>query len=777
MVAVVLAMCIAAGAVAWYASQRGGAVGRGGAGRAAVAREVTAADFAGTEACAECHAAEHAAWRGSHHDLAMAAADEETVAGDFSGASFPYGDVVSRFRRDGDRFLVATDGPDGEVREYEVRFTFGVEPLQQYLIELEDGRIQPLSIAWDARPAEEGGQRWFHLYPGDSIRAGDPLHWTGWAQNWNHTCADCHSTFVRKGYDIDGDRFETTWREIHVGCEACHGPGARHVAWARAPSLLRRVLWRGNGVVAPLGDRRGVTWSIDPATGTAVRSQPRRDDGEIVVCAQCHSLRSQIADGYVAGANLHDHYVPAPLLPEFFFPDGQQREEVYTYASFLHSRMYAAGVTCSDCHDPHSGRLRAPGNQLCGQCHAPARFDTPLHHRHPAGSAGAECVACHMPARTYMQVDDRRDHRIAVPRPDLSAEIGTPNACTGCHAERSDAWAAETVRAWLGRDAAGFQRFAEAFAAHDAGRIATVAGEPVAAALRDIAVDASQPAVVRAGALARLAARPSPAAVEAARVALADPDPMVRHAALAILEALDPAERVRLGAPLLEDGTRAVRIEAARVLAPVLGRAPTEAFTRAAREYIESLRYNGDRPESRVNLASLLEHLGRTAEALDEYRAAIRLAPDYAPAYVNLAEAYRLAGAEELAEVTLREGLARSPESAELRHALGLSLVRSGKREEALEEFGRAARLAPEDARMAYVYAVALNDAGRRADAIRMLEEARERHPYDAELVFALAAFHRDAGDFEAARRYAGLLREVAPDDPRAGALMSQLGE
>ncbi|HWV57528.1 MAG TPA: tetratricopeptide repeat protein [Longimicrobiales bacterium] len=726
--------------------------------------------FVGSEICAGCHAPEYDAWRGSHHDLAMQEADAASVLGDFDGATFDYGEVTSRFFRDGDRFFVETDGPDGAIDTFQVRYTFGVEPLQQYLIELDGGRLQPLSIAWDSRPAEDGGQRWFHLYPGDSIHAGDPLHWTGRAQNWNHTCADCHSTSLSKNYDSVEDRFRTTWAEIDVGCEACHGPGAPHVEWARSPTVLRAMIWRDPRLAAPLSGRRGVMWTMNPETGTAVRSHPRSDDGEIAVCAQCHSLRSQIADGYAAGADLHDYYVPSGLVLGFFHADGQQREEVYTWASFLHSRMYAAGVTCSDCHDPHSQQPRLPGNQLCGQCHEPARFDLPDHHRHPVGSTGAQCVACHMPPTTYMLVDDRRDHRIAVPRPDLSVAIGTPNACTGCHTDRSAEWAAQAVRDWLGRDAAGFQRFATAFAAHDA-------GENVQAALRDIAVDATQPAVVRAGALARLAERPGGGAeaLGAAGVALGDPDPVVRHSALAILESLPPAERVARGAPLLEDPARSVRIEAARVLAPALGRAPTPAFTRAAQEYIESLRYNADQPGSRVNLAVFLDHLGRTNEALSEYMAVIDLAPEYVPAYVNLAEAYRLAGAEEMAEATLRAGIERSPESAPLHHALGLSLVRSGRAAEALVELERAAELAPDNAYITYVYAVALHDGGRRADAIRVLEEARILHPNDPELIFALATFHRDAGDTAAAMRYTELLIQVAPGDPRGPALRQEL--
>jgi hypothetical protein len=192
----------------------------------------TATGYVGSAACAGCHQAESEAWRGSHHDLAMAEATEETVLGDFDSAAFTYGDVTSRFfRRDG-KFFVNTDGPDGELADFEIRYTFGVTPLQQYLIAFPDGRMQALGIAWDSRPKEKGGQRWFHLYPGQNLKAGDPLHWTGIDQTWNFQCAECHSTELRKNYDAATNTYATTWAEIDVACETCHGPGAAHVDWA-----------------------------------------------------------------------------------------------------------------------------------------------------------------------------------------------------------------------------------------------------------------------------------------------------------------------------------------------------------------------------------------------------------------------------------------------------------------------------------------------------------------------------------------------------------------
>ncbi|HEX6050341.1 MAG TPA: cytochrome c3 family protein, partial [Gemmatimonadaceae bacterium] len=423
------------------------------------------AEFVGSERCASCHSSEHAAWQTSQHAVAMQHATPATVLGRFDSTRFEAGGTAATFFRRGDRFIVNTEGPDGEHRDFEVRYTFGVYPLQQYLIELAGGRLQALTIAWDARPSDQGGQRWFTLYADALIAHTDDFHWTGRQNNWNFMCADCHSTGVRKGYDATADTFRTTRSEISVGCEACHGPGSMHVRWGSYPGVVRRVAWPNDGLTGRLTERRGVRWEMTSTAPTAHRSVARPTDREIDTCAQCHASRAHIADGYTAGARLLDYYIPSMLFSDEYFPDGQQREEVYDYGSFLQSRMYKAGVTCADCHEPHSQKLRAPGNQVCAQCHRPAAFDTSAHHFHRAASAGARCVSCHMPDTTYMEIDPRHDHSIRIPRPDLSVTLGVPNACSRCHTNRDAPWADSVVRAWYGNAPRGFQRFAGAFAA------------------------------------------------------------------------------------------------------------------------------------------------------------------------------------------------------------------------------------------------------------------------------------------------------------------------
>ena len=733
------------------------------------------ATYVGAQACAGCHAAEHAAWSGSDHARAMQIASDTAVLGDFADRRFVHGGITSTFFRREGRFMVRTDGPDGQLDDFEIKYTFGVRPLQQYLIELRGGRLQALSIAWDARPREAGGQRWFHLYPNEKIDYRDELHWTRRQQNWNYMCADCHSTNVRKNYNAAAARYATTWSEINVACEACHGPGSRHVAWAGATRAGQTSEARDpKGLTVLLRERRGVQWTVEPSSGNARRSVARTTAVELGVCAQCHARRSQITSDYAPGRPFLDHYLPALLTPPLYWPDGQQRDEVYTWGSFLESRMHAAGVTCSDCHEPHGQKLRAPGNQVCAQCHAPAKYATAAHHFHRSDGPGAECAGCHMPAARYMLIDPRHDHSLRVPRPDQSVALGVPNACTRCHADRKPEWAAAKAQAWYGRSPNGYQRFATAFHAAETGGGAV-------RLLADIARDPREPDIVRTSAMAqfpREVAR-SHAGMEAVKLALGNGDPLVRRAAVTALESLPPAERLTLALTPLSDPSRLVRIEAARVLAPIrpetLDQASRAAYERAAADFVAVQRTNDDRPEARTNLGTYFATRGRVTAAETELRAALALDPTFVPAYVNLADLYRAEQREPDVRRVLAEGLTTAPDDASLHYSLGLALVRAQRTTEALTHFARAAARAPDNARFVYTYAVSLHSTGKPREAIAVLDKALRRHPNDRDVLMALAAFNRDQGAFDQALRYAERLAQQYPDDPEARQLLAQL--
>ncbi|MBT9538937.1 MAG: NapC/NirT family cytochrome c [Thiobacillus sp.] len=692
---------------------------------------VQQARFVGGKACISCHASAVREWKGSHHDLAMQDVSEQTVLGDFNQARFNYAGVTSTFfKRDG-RFFVNTDGPDGKLADFQIRYAFGVSPLQQYLIELPGGRLQALSIAWDSRAREAGGQRWFHLYPGEKVDHKDVLHWTRRSQNWNHMCAECHSTDLRKNYDASTQRFHTTWTDINVSCEACHGPGSNHLAWAKRAGGWNAI--PDKGLAVRFDERRNVHWTIDPASGNAKRSARRTTQKEIETCARCHSRRSQLSEDFVHGRPLMDTHAPAALQSGLYHVDGQIRDEVYEYASFRQSKMYSKGVTCSDCHNPHSLKLKASGSAVCMQCHAAVKYTSTAHHHHRAGSAGSDCLACHMPTKTYMGVDVRRDHSLRVPRPDQSVSLGTPNACTACHTDKSAVWAAAAVRGWLGRDARGFQTFAPALAA------ARKRAPNAEAGLLALLDDPLQPAVVRAIAAEELGAWLSPQSVPALARALNDPDPQVRGGALAGLIDLPLEQRWRLAAPLLHDDVRTLRIEAAGQFAGV----PLEQMTpqqradmeRASAEYLAAQKQYADTPEGQVNLGNYYAARGEFAAAEAAYRTAAVRDPDWVPAYVNLADLQRQMQRDDAAEQTLRAGLKQQADAAVLHYSLGLLQVRAKQMEAALASLERAAKLEPENANYSYVYVVALHSNGQTRAAQAALRQALSRMPGEPVLI------------------------------------------
>ena len=653
-----------------------------------------------------------------------------------------------------------------------MKYTFGVYPLQQYLVEFPDGRIQALSLAWDTRPKTQGGQRWFHLYPDENITHDDPLHWTKLNQNWNFMCAECHSTGIAKNYDAAKDSFATTWKEISVGCEACHGQGSAHVAWAKrgAPSGDKDKMM---GLLARFDERSGVTWSRDPKTGQPQRSTaPAILRKEVEMCGRCHARRGEISEDWVPGRPLSDTHVVSLLTHGLYQADGQMLDEVYNYGSFKQSKMFAKGVTCSDCHDPHSAKLRASGNQVCLQCHAP-RYAQASHTHHEGMTPNLTCVSCHMPVRTYMQVDPRHDHSFRVPRPDLSVSLGVNNACNDCHKDKSSEWAATAITKWFGPEREGFQTYGPAF--HAAWQ-----GEPNAEKLlAAVAADPATPAFVRASALDELVAYPSPETAALVKKGLADSDPLVRIAALDHLEAGAPAQLWPLVSPLLDDPVRGVRVKAAFLLGGVQGLnlsdADRKSLAAAEKEFVAAQELNADRPEARSLLARYYARKGDAAAAEREYRAALRLSPHFTPAAVNLADLYRQLGRDEDGVVVLREAIKASPKDGGLHHALGLALVRLKQQEAALKEFRLAAELEPDRSRYAYVYAVGLESLGRRAEAVAVLKDNLKRHPHDRDTLLALINFARTNGDTAAALGYAQQLAELEPDNQDLSALIQSL--
>ncbi len=728
------------------------------------------AGYVGSQTCASCHATTLADWQGSDHAKAMAVATPESILGDFSDVAVANRAETARFRREGGRFLVETQGKDGKLETFAISHSFGWQPLQQYLVTFPDGRLQALPWAWDTRAQAQGGQRWFHLYGDQTIPPGDALHWTGRIQNWNFMCAECHSTAVKKGYDAASNSFRTTYSEISVGCENCHGPGAGHVAWAAAGKAGDPAL---KGFEAAAAKRRAVDWTPDPATGSPAASVARPPGDEVEMCARCHQRRGTISEDWKPGRSIVDTHLPALLTSGLFEADGQMIDEVFTDQTFRQSKMYAKGVICSDCHDVHSGKLKAKGPLVCSQCHDQQRFAAATHTGHQPGLGAPDCVTCHMPARTYMVIDKRHDHSFRIPRPDLSAALGTPSTCNACHADKTPQWAASAVETWHGPHRKGFQDHARTF--HDARR-----GDPAARApLIALANNPQIPAIVRATAQSELGRLPAIATEGVIRLGLDDPDPIVRIAALRNLSP-QPAEiRLRWAQERLADPVLGVRIEAAQALADIRPEAvqvPVRGqLTRAFAEFEAAQALNADRPEARAGLALYLIRRGRPDAAEAELRAGLALDPAAIELAVNLADLLRQRGRDPEGEAVLRQAIAAAPKEPYPHHALGLALVRQRRYPQALESLAEASRLAPRDAQLAYVHGVALQSLGQPEQGRQVLRGALQANPFDAALLGALLDDAQARRNLAGAADLAGRLSRLRPDDAELARLAARL--
>ncbi|QFU77982.1 tetratricopeptide repeat protein [Halioglobus maricola] len=706
-----------------------------------------ASEYTGSDSCSGCHAEEHALWQGSHHDLAMQVANEETVLGNFDNATFEYNGITSRFFRDGDRFMVRTDGENGELQDFEVAYVFGVTPLQQYLLPLDRGRLQALSIAWDARPAAEGGQRWYHLYPDEPIDANDPLHWTGPYQNWNTRCAECHSTDLKKNYDASTRSFNTTYEEIDVSCEACHGPGSKHLEDVHAGGFPVDLAQRGQ-------------WEFPEEGAIAQRTEPLDSRTQVDSCGRCHARRGTLGD-YHYGADLLDTHRLSVLQSPLYHYDGQILDEVYVYGSFLQSKMHQAGVVCSNCHEPHSGEIRAPGNGVCAQCHKPATYDTPDHHFHETGSSGASCANCHMPESTYMGVDPRRDHSMRVPRPDLSVVMGTPNACNQCHTDKSAEWALEALRE------KGVQY--RDTGSHPA-RYFALANQGDARALPALAQLANDPGAApiwRATAMEALGQNGGREATQTMAALLYDDDAIIRTSTVRSLDFIPLQQRYQVLVPLLNDPVTSVRMEVARQLASVpLDQIPEEqskALERVFREYVTVMNQHADMPSVQLQLGMFYANRGDTPSAEKAYREALTLNRQLIPGYLNLADLLRGQQRDDEARELLQQAIVIYPESGAALHALGLLETRSGDSAKALDYLSQAAQLETAGTRHRFVYAIALHDLGDPQQAIRELEKLLSDVPSDEQVLLALANYNAETGQKARAKAYAQKLVRLYP--------------
>jgi predicted CXXCH cytochrome family protein len=645
--------------------------------------------------------------------------------------------------------LSRTEGPDGRQAEFQVKYTFAYEPLQQYLIGIGGGRLQALDIAWDTNKRE-----WFWLGAGKSAKPGSTYHWTGPFYRWNRTCIDCHSTNPQANFRPETGEYKSTYVATSIGCQSCHGGGAKHVEWAEAG-----------------GDQSAADFGLAPLDQN--------------VCLGCHARRTKLQGGYGPGKAFLDHFSPDLWRPDLYFPDGQILDEVFEYGSFQQSKMARAGVVCLDCHRQHDAALKADGNAVCTQCHAETKsdrfagfdpsgsFDTAEHTRHRSGSAGALCANCHMPERTYMKVDPRRDHSFVIPRPDLSTAYGTPNACTTCHAAETNLWAAETMDKWYGTAWRERPTIAHAFARASQ-------NDPTAiGALRELIFANEQAGIVKGGAIAEMGRLGGAAVVADVKAAAENSDPLFRLGAAQAAGNLPFELRLEAIGKLLADETRAVRVAAVTALgnastADLLGdqRRDFDVAVENLRAFVQA---NSDMAEAQNIYGLFLMGQRQASKAETVLRSAIALDSSLAGAHANLAELYRATGQQEKSESTYAEAIRISPEDPMLRYGHALSLVRANNMGAAIGELEASVRMAPGNAQYRTTLAVALDSVGRTDDAFELLGEALVNGSADANLLGVAIPYGLKLRRYPETLRLAEELARLQPDNKPLAKLIVQL--
>ncbi len=724
--------------------------------------------------------------------------------GKISHEKIPSHCAVFRMYRDGEKYMAETD-----VGVFEVLFTLGIRPLQQYLVEIVGGRLQCLPVAWDSVD-----RRWFHLYPKEQIPKNDPLHWTKPLQNWNHMCADCHTTDFDKNFDTNTFSYRSTFTEMNVGCQSCHGPSGKHVETARKNAL--RTSWK-NDIPLEVAVLSGMDGS------DMVRS-----------CAFCHTRRRVLRQGPKPPLSACLDYFVAEIQDRpIYYPDGQLLEEAFEFGSFMQSKMASKGIGCTNCHEPHSLKLKFEGNRLCTQCHAPSIYDTVRHHFHPdATKPGTQCVECHFPQSTYMIVDPRRDHSIRKPSPELTIKAGVPNSCTLCHQDREKGetldWAYEHVERWYAksRESQVGYSHTEAISKHyalalEAGRRGVPKALPPLEEVVRNKTQRDHRDIVRASALSLFGRLTASDQVSLIFESLDDRSPLVRLAAVEAF-ARQPVDvklkylPVKLGDPLL-----AIRLEAVRALADASDRLTDEserkAFEAASREYVDSCRALNDQAASYLNLAvfehdlqaskrrqleawfdgtiqnlhrqggsdirASLEEAARirneylcklTARPLEHYRQSLRVDPEFAPSRINLAMLHHERGENEEAEREFREVLRIDPEQGDAAYSLGLLLAETGRLDEAGEFLKKAADLRPGNARIRYNLALLMMQQEKRPEARKELETALKAEPDNSAFLHALAALHLQEENRNEAIRVIDRLIKLEPGNPQWKALRRQ---
>jgi predicted CXXCH cytochrome family protein len=691
--------------------------------------------FVGDGKCKTCHANEYKAWSGSGHFKAMREVNDSIVEGDFNGKTLVADGVTSRFYKKEGKFFINTQGDDGLNHDFEVKYTFGYYPLQQYLVEFPGGRMQATRASWDVK-----NRKWFHQYAGQKIPPHDWLHWTGNAQNWNTMCARCHSTNLQKNYNNETDNYHTSYSVLNVSCETCHGAGKLHIEYI-------------NGDEYKKGQK---------ATGSFIQAGKKTGQiAEINTCTPCHARLTEISQHLIPGNELLDNYIPEIPTTDHFYADGQANDEDFNYTSFAQSKMFRQGVKCSSCHEPHTAKLLFPGNKLCSQCHAKT-YDNPSHTFHAIGSAGAECKNCHMPGKFYMGNDFRYDHTFRVPRPDLSVKFGTPNACNNCHKDKSSQWAATAVTKWYGPNRK--YHFAEDLI--PGSRI----NENSEAHLIRLLKDTSVPEIIKAASANYLGNIQTATSLNALLNCLNQPDAGLRYRALKSLADFPPDRWINEVGPLLQDKVRAVRIAAADLfLAFPAGQIPPafyDAFVKAKTELDDYLMYQSDFAMGKVMIGDYYLKQSNYFTAIKFYQQGLKQDSALNYARLNLSVAYNLTQQNAMALQVLQDAVKIDPKSDRSWFNLALLYNEMNNKEAAAMALAKSVELKSTNPRVYYNYGLLLQQQGKNRQAVEMYNRGLRIIPEDEQLNYALALLLMQTGQTEQAKIPAAVLKKYFPEKP-----------
>ncbi|WP_104733874.1 tetratricopeptide repeat protein [Hanstruepera ponticola] len=667
--------------------------------------------YIGDKQCAACHSKAYDDWKGSHHDLAMQVANDSTVLGDFNNIEITLDAVTYYFTQKGDDYVVKTKEINGDENTYIIGYTFGVEPLQQYLVDFEDGKKQVLRVSWDTNK-----KRWYHQYPGDTISPHDWLHWTGVSQNWNTMCAECHSTNLEKNYNVEGDSYNTTYSSINVSCESCHGPAQKHVNWAKSAN----------------GNASKDTYLISLDTQL----------NQMNSCAPCHARRTKLTETLEPNISFENQYILQNLSTDFYHGDGQIMEEDYVFGSFLQSEMYHQDVTCTDCHNAHTLEIKMKGNNLCLQCHEP-KYNTPSHHFHESDTEGSQCINCHMTGKTYMGNDFRRDHSFRVPRPDQSIMFNTPNACNNCHSDKSPAWASQKIKSWYGNERA--DHFSKYLLVSSKASLSSEEISQVNAFINNL----DYPAIARATAIDNLDIVTEDQ-YQTLLSRLEDPSSLVRFNTLQKFDVAPPELRVEVASKRLSDTTKMVRVAAAQLLTGLdlnmLTTLNQSDLTKAQGELETMLRVNADFSTGRLQLGDYYNKKKQYNEAIYHYQIALKKDSLLIPVYSNLATTYSQIGNSQKALETLNLLIDKVPEMSRAYYLRGLIYFELNKPDNAIADLQYAVELNPDDTRSLYNISTYYYQNKNYKLAEQFIKKAIAIQPGNGDYQYLLALVYKEQG-------------------------------